>query len=399
VRRTRTAETDERPASTEIPDGEAVVLGPRRYRALETLAPQAWSIELLTSSTLGQAASLRTNGRDVAGLHAWSLGATVGLSDGDLNLAAAYAYGELRLPVRLSLGRTIAERDGYRVEDVALPYTEETIAGSLSIGLPTRRLPEGSLSLSGDVDVDYSRLVDVPDGLLDPGDPSPRAPTSDYQQVGVALRGSWQNTRSYLESVGPAEGHELNTSIRYDDPKIGATFRVLSFGWTYRYYKKLWGESATFALRVNGGTRVADNDRGAAFGLGGAPTQDVVSAIMGTSRIGSTGYLRGYQARVVTGDTFHLANLEYRHRLWEIERGIATLPIYVRRLHVAGLIDAGTAYDDGPTRDELKYGLGGAIRLDVFLGWFAPGSFEVGYMRGLATEGIDETWLLLTTTL
>jgi hypothetical protein len=80
-----------------------------------------------------------------------------------------------------------------------------------------------------------------------------------------------------------------------------------------------------------------------------------------------------------------------------IERGLATLPLYVRRLHVGLLADLGTAFDTTfqPERN-LKRSLGGALRLDAYFGDFIPGTFEVGVARGLDTGGITESWFLLT---
>ena len=95
----------------------------------------------------------------------------------------------------------------------------------------------------------------------------------------------------------------------------------------------------------------------------------------------------------------HLINLEYRQTLWEVERGIATLPVYFRRLHVAGLCDAGSAFETTFTEDDLRVAVGGALRLDVLFGYFMPGSFEVGWARGLIHGGTGETWFLLTGTL
>jgi hypothetical protein len=99
----------------------------------------------------------------------------------------------------------------------------------------------------------------------------------------------------------------------------------------------------------------------------------------------------------VFGNQFHLLNLEYRQELVQIERGLSTLPIYIRRLTIAGLADAATAFDDGfQLRRDLRYSLGGALRLDAFFGYFIPGTFEVGYARGLTSQGVGETWFLLT---
>ena len=63
---------DDRPDPTAVPDDEAVVTAARPYRALETLAPRAWTAQL-TLGTFGQAATAATSGTDVAGLHGYNL--------------------------------------------------------------------------------------------------------------------------------------------------------------------------------------------------------------------------------------------------------------------------------------------------------------------------------------
>jgi hypothetical protein len=390
---------DERPDPTVILDSPSPPQR-RRYRPLETIGPHVYELDYQLDTSIGHQITLRTRGGDAANLHSWNLAATLGLDDGDLNLGAAYGYSGFRYPFRVSANRTVAERQGYRVDELTMPYKEETLSATVSLGIPTRRPTRGSFSLSIDFDADLRRLIETPDLDPMPGEPIPRAPTSGYFQDGFALRGSWQYTRGYSETLGQTEGQELSASIRYDDPALGATFRTLNLSWAYRAYVKLpWGQTPVLSVRYAGGIRSGDVDRGAAFTLGSTPDQDVASSILGTARVSGSGYLRGYPQGVVDGDTYQLLNLEYRHRLWQIEKGLSTLPIYLRRLHVAVLGDAGTAYDGQFQADHVLVSAGGALRLDVVIGYFAPGSFEVGYARGFSNDGIDETWFLLTTTL
>jgi hypothetical protein len=158
-----------------------------------------------------------------------------------------------------------------------------------------------------------------------------------------------------------------------------------------------WAESNNLAVRYTGGMRAGDNVRGAAYALGGVPKQDIAQSIIDSARFGSTGYLRGYAQRSIVGNVFHLANVEYRHQLLTIEQGASTLPFYVKRLHVAGLVDAGAAYDGPFANDHVRWSVGGAVRLDAFFGFFVPGTFELGYSRGLSQDGLGEGWFLLTT--
>ena len=152
--------------------------------------------------------------------------------------------------------------------------------------------------------------------------------------------------------------------------------------------------------RINGALRAGDVVRTGPYGLGGVPAQDVARSIVDSGRVGVTGYLRGYPVRNIAGNQFHLLNLEYRQELFAIEHGIATLPVYFRRVHAAILSDTGAAWDNEfDYTKSFRTALGAAIRVDAFFGYFVPGTFELGYSRGLVNGGIGTGWFLLTGTI
>ena len=111
--------------------------------------------------------------------------------------------------------------------------------------------------------------------------------------------------------------------------------------------------------------------RGVVFGLVACPSGHPAVDPRCAAR---TGYLRGFPSQAFVGNQYHLLNLEYRHELAEIERGLQTLPIYVRRLHFAGLVDVGDAFTDGFEPRNLNLGVGGVLRLDMVFGYFVPGA-------------------------
>ncbi|HVV81674.1 MAG TPA: LpqB family beta-propeller domain-containing protein [Kofleriaceae bacterium] len=390
---------DDRPPATVVPDDEVAVSAPRPYRPLETLAPQAWTAALVLG-TYGRAVQVETNGSDVAGLHAYDLGATVDLGRGDVNVGASYGYGGLRPGLRLAASRQIAQRTSIRLDGEPVPWSEEVLSATAGVGIPVRHNDESSLSLSFDYDLDWIRRTEAPPLTADPDQPLPSVPLANYVSAGLALRGAYSHVRGVLYGVGPTHGAEASASLRIDHPAIGATYRALTVSWFARgYYKLPWGVTPVLALRVVGGLRVSSLARGAAFALGGQPTQDVVQSIIDSSRASPTGFLRGYPPRVVAGNTYHLANLEYRQQLAEIERGPSTLPLYLKRVHLGLLVDAGMAYDDTITADRLRVSVGAAIRLDTLIGFYVPGAFELGYAHGLWSDGIGEAWFHLTSTL
>ena len=392
---------DDRPDPKVVKDDEAKVTPSRPYRPLETLAPQVWTGTL----DLGDApsATLQTSGTDSFGLHAWALTIGSNLDTGDANIGASYGYGGFRHSLRFAAARTMVNRGGYRVDGVGKTFREEDWSATVSSSIPFESRPRASWTLSFDYDIDWFRLVGKPmDATLDP-DPTqrvPLVPPTDYLQSGVGTRLGFSTVRNTIYGVGGQSGFDAAVALRFDHPALGATYRNVTVSYSTNLYRQLWGKTPTLAVRLGGSLRAGDLVRTGSFGLGGIPPQDVAMAIVNSTRAGVTGYLRGFPGRTVVGNQFHLLNLEYRQELFAIERGLATLPVYLRRVHLGLLSDLGTAFDSSFDFDRhFRASVGAALRMDAFFGYFVPGTFELGYARGVTAGGIGTTWFLLTGTL
>lgn len=386
---------DDKPPPIHVEDDAFKVSEPRPYRALETLSPQSWT---LTLDTANQSATIQTGGGDAAGLHGYSLAVGLDYGQGDTDVGASYFYSGWRPGFHVAGARTLLERGGWRIDGVSKRFKEEDWSGTIGMSVPLESRPESHWSASLDYDVDWYRLVTPPIGasMPDPNQRVPSIPATDYLQAGVAARVAFSSVRSWIYSLGPTTGFDASLSLRYDDPAIGATYHNVTFSYAFDRYVRLWGKTPVLAIRAQGALRAGDLVRGGSFALGGLPAQDVVQSIVNSTRVASTGYLRGYGARTVVGNQYHLLNLEYRQELWQIEHGVATLPIYLRRLHLGILSDMGTAYDNAfDAGTNFRASVGAALRLDAFFGYFVPGTFELGYAHGLI-GGLSETWFLLT---
>lgn len=392
------AYVDDRPAPTAVRDGEAAVTAPRRYRPMESLAPRSWILQTVLGASPG--ATIQIGGSDALGLHSYVLSIGTSFTTADVNVGASYAYSGWRQPFRLAAARTVAERAGYRIDGRPATYRQEDWSATVSTSIPFEARPESSWALSFDYDVDVFRAVSEPMIFPDPGDRVPVRPITDYLQAGVGMRLSYSSVRGTTYGVGPQDGFDAAVSLRLDHPYLGATYRNVTVGYSSQYFRQLFTPRNALALRLAGSLRAGDLVRTGSFSLGGVPTQDVARAIVESTRVGVVGFLRGYPPRAITGNQFHLLNLELRRELVSIERGLATLPIYIRRLHVGVLADAGVAFDSTfEASRHLKRSVGGALRLDAFFGYFIPGTFELGLSRGLDEGGITESWFLLTGTL
>jgi Tol biopolymer transport system component len=389
---------DDRPNAVEIREDRVAISAPRPYRPLETLAPRSYTVGLLTNS-FGSAVNVTTGGGDIVGIHAYSLALTLGLDRPGVDIGASYSYGALWPSLRLAAARTTSRRSGVVIDGVNLPYDVDNYGLTASLGLPVLRTARGGGGLSFDYDVDWSRVVEDPYQEADPNDLLPRLQRGS-RFAGVALRWSYSDARGALYSIGPQEGQFAAASLRLDHPSLGSDARALSLGYRWETYRKLpWSPTSSVAVHVAGGIRTNATRNPGNYSLGGVPEQDVVQSVLDSARTGSSGYLRGYERGAVTGRQYHLANIEYRQELLSFERGLATLPVFVRRLHVAGLLDVGNAFSGDFDLRDFKAGVGGSLRLDMLFGYFVPGSLDIGYARGLTSEGIGEYWLLLTGTL
>lgn len=386
---------DDKPPPVQIRDDEVTVTAPRSYRPLETLAPQTWTGTLETSGT--PMATLQTGGSDAVGLHFYNLALSTNLETGRTNIGGSYGYTGLRFPLRLALSRTLVDRGGFRIDGVNKTFREEDWSGTFSSSVPFESRPGRSWTMSFDYDVDWFRQVSTPFTGYDPNMRVPTIPNTNYVQAGLGTRLAFSTTRTVTYGIGTQSGFDAAVALRFDHPALGAKYRNVTVSYSSSAAQRLWGETPVIAARIGGSFRAGDLVRTGSFALGGLPSQDIAQSIVDSTRVGVTGYLRGYPARAITGNQYHLLNLEYRQELFRIEHGIATLPVYFRRVHMALLSDTGTAFDVRfDAGRNLKTSVGAALRLDAFFGYFVPGTFEFGAARGVQTGGVTQTWFLLT---
>jgi len=389
---------NDRPEPTSIHEVPGI-RGPRDYRPLETLAPQSYSLTLTTNS-LGNAITLETDGSDVVGWHGYRLAATLSTDEGDVAMAGSYSYNRLWPGFRIAGSRNAARRSGVFIDGRTTLFTEEVMGATAGVSLPVMRGPTANASLSVDYDFDWLRNTEDDYRTPDPNDLLPRFPETDVLVGGLALRLNFSDTRGFIYTIGPQEGKLLALSMRLNHPSLGSDFESIDLNYRWEWFVKLpFSPTSVVSTRLAGGLRATNRRRTGVFSLGGVPEQAIVDSVLNNIRAASTGYLRGFPERSVFGSQYHLLNLELRQQLVNVERGLATLPVYVRRLHLAALLDAGNAFDGPIDLQDFRASVGGAMRADLVLGYFVPGSLDIGYSRGLTSGGVGEFWMLLTGTI
>jgi outer membrane protein assembly factor BamA len=147
------------------------------------------------------------------------------------------------------------------------------------------------------------------------------------------------------------------------------------------------------ALSLGGGIS-AGEARETTFYLGGYPEQDLLGALINQSPLGGN-YLRGYLPGVIGGSQYHLLNAEYRFPLWNVERGLSTLPVFLSHVWLAAFCDVGGAFEADLDVDELLVGVGAEILFRVVIGYQLALTFRLGYARGLMEDGQNEVFFVM----
>ena len=175
---------------------------------------------------------------------------------------------------------------------------------------------------------------------------------------------------------GPVDGKRMRISF-FTSPAAGERF--LQFGTfkaDWRHYIPL-GETQSLAARLSGGVSFGRNAQ--AFFLGGVESEispRISSAVDEQLRADSIffpsfeGPLRGSSLYEYAGNSFLLANMEWRFELIERLALGWPLPIVFRRIGGNLFMDVGSAFDSsGPDRlnswDDLAAGIGFGARLNL----------------------------------
>jgi hypothetical protein len=92
----------------------------------------------------------------------------------------------------------------------------------------------------------------------------------------------------------------------------------------------------------------------------------------------SIGLLRGFNAEDVVGTRVAVANLDLRVPVWRVERGVGTLPVFIRTIHAALFVDAANAWESRFRTADVRTSVGGELAVDSVLVHYFPYTFASG---------------------
>ena len=393
----------------------------RRYNPLPTLLPRyllpVVDMHGLSVWELGA----KTGGKDALRLHAYGVTASYHTGHRYTSWGAWYRLSALRPSLRVGYYTYSLSRGAISVDHQAVTgqagvgidgitagpdvYLEKRHRAYFEVSLPLHARHQVWASY----DFEYHLpLSAVPEDAYLPDLPG-RGSYSGLQ-IGYQFR----QVRSFRYSTSPEAGFQASVAADLTYPWLGANAEdwnglpitlanTVVAAETRTYISMPWWRNHVLAIKTAAGTTFGVRGSTGAFRLGGAHSEG--------SYIGSPshGYqLRGYRSGAYSGDHLVLLSMEYRFPLFFIERGVGTLPLYMRGVHASVAFDIGQTWDDGdyPTLADidagaatvgeaigqwfggLRPGMGVELSADLIPLWSGMLRIEVGAMFGLGSGAI-----------
>jgi len=307
----------------------------------------------------------------------------------------------LPFDMRASVFRTAAPRTGFRFGDQA-PIVTERLTGittGVSFGIPGEFQSETiALSYSAiDFDARFPLRADA-----DPTALVTRTPHEGFLST-IRLGYGYSDAEGSVWGISLEKGMTLSLAADVAAEEWGSESTLTMFtGRMTGYVPMPWSPHHVLALAASGGAAIGTFPRRGLFFTGGfveSSLDQVIDAFTSGVRQGAF-VLRGYDPAQFIGTQFNLLNAEYRFPLLYVDRGLSTLPLFLRTLSAAVFADFGGAYDELDLDDPLEtlhLGVGAELWIDVIVGYVAHSNFRLGIARGLDDEAPGwQTYLVVS---
>lgn len=356
------------------------------YNALPTLAPHAYSLNA-GPGTFGDSIILAASGADAVGLHSLAASLTLARRRGFVSAELDYAYFGLPFAFHASAFRDSAPRADYRATGSGMTVVERRTGVSTGVELP---LP-GTFD-SQDIALSYTVLDWDHDQPLGASlDPDALLPTEPDRGVLATVHLGYQLTTATATAyaISPESGIGLGIGADIADGAWGSESTLVAFTGAFTGYLGMpWLRHHVLAFGLSGGAAAGTYPRLDYFYTGGFADTPPFDAIR--SGVRQTGFvLRGYKPLQFYGSTYNLLNVEYRFPIVYVDRGLSTLPGFLRTLVGTAFLDWGGAYDQLNLRDPWQayhVGVGGELRVDLSLIYADDTEFRFGLARGLDSK-------------
>lgn len=361
------------------------------YNPLPTLRPHAWTFKYGDGS-FGKELQITTNGSDVIGRHAFDLTIAVPTttdvtSRSEPQANANYYYNRLPFVFRFGAFRGASLRGDYRYglhsyNEPGIVTTEHLsgVATGISWGVPGE-FDGQSVSLSYTI-ANYSR--ELPVGTrADPYSLATGEPFRGYIAT-LHLGYGYSNVQSTVYGISAEKGFSIGLGLDEAAHALGSERTLTAVqGVATAYQLMPWGHHHVLALALAGGTSLGSY--GGQFSTGGFVNDSLYDQFNSVIRQSSF-VLRGYKPGQFIGTTYNLLNTDYRFPIWYADRGLSTLPAFLRTLTGVLFFDYGGAYsklDDAHPFEAFHGSVGGELWLDGVTSYFVQNNLRLGYAQRL----------------
>lgn len=397
-------------------DGRPPSLKSTRYRPIKTFFPRTIMPTALdfSASTFGTGIGFTTAIADVLGFHTLGVSFNYSTATRRPNYALSYRYSRLfpDFEIRLSQGTLVDSRNfvrylydrgddqpSYLVRGYRRLSTDVVVGTSL----PVLRHPRhrGDFSLV----YDWSRRVNLDANLpIDPNAPSTSLPlVGDLGRIDLSFSHSTLGDGVGRFTYGPEIGRRTAVTTSVLDDALGGDYQDIQVTASHvEYFPMPWRGHQSLELRLRGGAS-AGGLGGNAFCLGEytfGPEilgNDIARSLLNRAGIGAGGcsLFRGYpgvggKGDLVRGQYFAILTGEYHVPILDVDRGIGTLPLFLRRVGMVPFVDVGRAWTGSFDIRDVMVGAGADLVISFDLGYGDPIHLVLHYAHGFDDEaGID----------
>jgi hypothetical protein len=202
------------------------------------------------------------------------------------------------------------------------------------------------------------------------------APRIDARQRRASIRVGWElnTSRAFGYSVSAEEGGRVVLATETTRSGLGADGDGLAATLDLRRYLRAGPRHGVIAVRAAAAGSWGDREAERRFTASGHGPQPGGFAF-GRDAIG---LLRGFARDRAEGTRAAVINADYRLPLARIDRGVGTIPVFVRALHGAVFVDAGHAWTGAARWRDRRLAAGLELSLDTVLAFMAPVTFSAG---------------------
>jgi hypothetical protein len=358
-----------------------------RFNPWPSLRPRNWAINY-GQGTFGNAFTVSTSGSDALARHSFAASLTIETEEVTPLGALDYFYARLPFGFRTTAFRAAAPRDDYRIGETAETVVEYQTGATTGVTFPLPGDGEfQSIALSYTLAfIDHERPLGSD---LDPWAPVPFEP--DRGVLGdVRLGYEFSNASATPLGISLERGLRVGVGADFADPAWGSEYTLTAMsGQAAAYVPMPWLEHHVLAFGLSGaiamGSYVARSGLYYTGGFADTPAFDAF-----TTGVRQGGFvLRGYEPGQFSGTTYNLLNVEYRFPIAYVDRGLSTLPVFLRALSGVVFFDYGGAYyemDPDDPLDVLHAGTGAELWVSFLLGYGGFVDARLGVARGLSEE-------------